>query len=122
MNALRRYSSLFAPDFRSQDLPRVRCFPLRCLGGMGFSGEFPTGKFPLPHSCHFPALTSAAMAHIEQKAYRIARLRLAWSLHADVTAGFAEYISIGDGRVSILEKRAMNSEAQAFNALFTSSK
>lgn len=41
---------------------------------------------------------------------------------ADVTAGFAEYIAIGDGRVSILEKRAMNSEAQAFNATFTSLK
>ena len=66
-------------------------------------------------------MSGAAMAHIERKAYRIAQLRLAWRLYADVTAGFAEYIAIGDGRVSILEKRAMNSEAQAFNATFTSS-
>ena len=87
---------------------------------MGFSGVFPTGKYPLGHSRHFQALIGAA--HIEQKAYRIAQLRLAWRLHADVTAGFVECIAIGDGRVSILEKRAMNSEAQASNALFTSSK
>jgi hypothetical protein len=55
-----------------------------------------------------------AVAHIEQKAYRIVQLRLAWRLYVDVTAGFAEYIAIGDGRVSILEKSAMNFEAQAF--------
>ena len=109
MNALRRDSSLFAPDFRSQDLPRARRFPLRCLGGAY-------------RKISASSLTSgAAVAHIEQKAYRIAQLRLAWRLYANVTAGFAEYIAIGDGRVSILEKRAMNSEAQAFNATFTSS-
>lgn len=58
---------------------------------------------------------------LNQKAYRIAQLRLAWRLYADVTAGFAEYIAIGDERVSILEKRAMNSGAQ-LNATFTSLK